>query len=521
VGTALTTSAKFAVIAKSPLTNRFNDAMASSTFALRGKGLGVDALIITGAVSEPAVLLVEEDTFRLVQWQHEPEVTIPTLEVQLSATFGKAWAFGVVGAAGQNGVRFASMSFGGRHAGRGGHGALLGSKNLVAIGVNGTHPTTVAHPAEVNRLAKSLAHQSQGDATAKYRELGTISNWDTFQRLNRLPTRNFQVGQFEEAEMLSHTHWAKGQGVERASCAACTIGCEHRFKTTSGGTTRLEYESLFALGSLLGISDRDAVLAAARLCDDYGLDTISTGGTIAFAMECSARGFIHDAIPFGCTDSVLSLIHQIVTRTGLGAVLAEGTRRAAEFIGGSASAFACHVKGLELPGYEPRQLPAMALGLAVGTRGADHNRSSAYEVDFSPSTRHAQSRAQAVVAAEDRATLFDSLILCKFLRGVFTEPFTETAELLRAVTGWDVEAEELRSSCRLILDAKKRYNVREGWEPSEDTLPQRFFDEALPGTGHTTGLDRTLLQSDIEAYNLARGWDHSGWPSEANADLLN
>src|SRR5262249_46477664 len=273
---------------------------------------------------------------------------------------------------------------------------------------------------------------------------------------------------------------------------------------------RLEYESLFALGPLCGVSDRDAILRAARLCDDLGIDTISAGATVAFAMECSERGLIPDALPFGRGDTVLSLLEQSATRTGLGLLFADGTRRAAIAIGGEAPDFAPHVKGLELPGYEPRALQAMALGFAVGTRGADHNRSGAYEADFSANADrlHGDDRsALLAIETEDRAALIDSLILCKFLRGVFADIWAESAELLAKVTGWEVTADELRSVARRVVTARKLFNIREGWTPAEDTLPKRFLTTALPaGTAPGATLTAAELQSMIRTYNTARGW---------------
>src|SRR5207244_7402580 len=205
-----------------------------------------------------------------------------------------------------------------------------------------------------------------------------------------------------------------------------------------------------------------AVLRAARRCDDLGVDTISAGATIAFAMECAERGLLREeGLRFGDADAVLDLLGRIARREGLGALLAEGSRRAAEVVGGEASDFAPHVKGLELPGYEPRALQTMALGFAVGSRGADHNRSGAYEVDFSARADRLNGSPEAArlaVETEDRAALMDSLILCKFLRGVFTDLFAESAELLQHVTGWDVTADDLRTVARRIGTPTNTFN---------------------------------------------------------------
>jgi aldehyde:ferredoxin oxidoreductase len=276
---------------------------------------------------------------------------------------------------------------------------------------------------------------------------------------------------------------------------------------------------------MCGVSDPDAVLEASRRCDELGLDTISAGGTIAWAMECAERGLI-DApwLRFGDAGALLRALAEIGAREGLGALLAEGSRAAAESVGHGSAAFAPHVKGLELPGYEPRTLQAMALGLAVNARGADHNRSGAYEADLSG--RHdrlagGSAHVAAAVATEDRAAVMDSLILCKFLRGVFADPFPEWARLLATVTGWDADGAELEATARRIVLAKRAFNAREGWRRADDTLPERFLEEPLEmSSGRQARLTRDRLNAMIQEYYEARGLDPSGLLAEEQlADL--
>lgn len=514
VGTPLTTSAKFAVVAKSPLTERFNDALSSSHFALDARKAGCDAIVITGACSCPSVLVIDDGTIHI-----EPAADLWGLSAQeveeiLVRLLGPRFSNAVIGPAGENLVRYATISHASRHAGRGGLGAVMGAKRLKAVAVAGTQRVPVADPAAVVAIAKDLSVRSFGPATAKYRELGTVANLLTFNRLSALPTRNFQQATFEGAAYLGGDQPTSSLRVVRRSCAACTIGCEHIYRTAEGGQVRLEYETLFALGSLCGIADRNAVLEAARKCDRLGLDTISAGATIAFAMECSERGLLDaGGLRFGDADRVLELLEQIAHRQGLGDLLAEGTRRAAARIGGGSADFAAHVKGLEMPGYEPRTLQTMALGLAVGTRGADHNRSGAYEADFSERADRLHGNpesARLAVETEDRAALLDSLILCKFLRGVFSDLFAECAALLRPVTGWDITAEELRTITRRVVTAKKLFNIREGWTAAEDTLPNRFLSLSVPINGGDAGLSTESLQAMIDAYYQTRGWAANG-----------
>jgi aldehyde:ferredoxin oxidoreductase len=280
---------------------------------------------------------------------------------------------------------------------------------------------------------------------------------------------------------------------------------------------RVEYENLFALGPLCGIDDPDAVLAASQRCDQLGLDTISAGGTIAFAMECAQRGLLEaEWLMFGDGDALLRALNEIGCGTGLGRRLAAGSRRLAQQIGQGAIDFAPQVKGLEIPGYEPRALQTMALGFAVGTRGADHNRSSAYEVDFSDRVdrRHlTPADVHLAVESEDRAALMDSLILCKFLRGVFDDFYEEAATMLNLVTGWDLTAGELRQTAARIVTAKKLFNIRAGWRPEEDTLPARFLDRPLPGDDRAL-LTEQRLRAMVSAYNVHRDWSPEGWISD-------
>jgi aldehyde:ferredoxin oxidoreductase len=266
------------------------------------------------------------------------------------------------------------------------------------------------------------------------------------------------------------------------------------------------------------VSDPDAVIAASSRCDELGLDTISTGGTIAWAMECVEKGLI-DApwLRFGDAEALLRAIDEIGTRAGLGDLLAEGSRAVARVVRQGSDKFAPHVKGLELPGYEPRTLQAMALGLAVNARGADHNRSGAYESDLSgvhDRLSGGEPHVAGAIETENRAAVMDSLILCKFLRGVFEDPFPEWAALLNLVTGWDVDADELATTARRIVVAKRLFNLREGWTREEDWLPDRFLSESLElESGRTATLTPDRLDGMISAYYRRRGLEETGVPS--------
>lgn len=529
-GTRVTTTAKFAVVTKSPLTGFVADSLSSSHFALELKRLGVDALVITGQAPALSYVFIDGEQADILPAMHLKGLAPGPAQarIRLELRRPSAW-IASIGMAGERRVRFATISNEGRHAGRGGVGAVMGAKNLKAIALSGARDTPVADPRGLEVIADRLRRRSLGSVTDKYRRLGTVANLAVFNRLGALPTRNFQQATFEHADALSGETLTENSFTRRHGCASCTIRCERLFASGADeGGQRLEYETLFALGPLCGIKDPKVVFEAARLCDHYGLDTISTGGTLAWAIETSDRGLLrepaHCNLRFGDGEGLLSLIHAIGTREGLGDLLAEGSRRAAAAIGGSSSDWAMHVKGLELPGYEPRSLKTMALGLAVSPRGACHNRSGAYEADFSGEVdrlRADSQRGAIVAASEDFAAVLDSLIVCKFLRKCFEDFYADAAEIVSRVTGWDYTAGELRAAGERIHTLKKVFNIRERWQPADDWLPARLLEEPLSsGVAKGVGLPAADLRGMIRSYYLARGWDASGFVPESKMQEL-
>src|SRR5918992_1405851 len=520
VGTPLTTTAKYAVVTKSPLTGFIADSLSSSYFALELKRLGVDALVITGRSPTWMYLAIDCGRVFFQEATHLIGKSATETDSLLRAESNNpSLRVAAIGLAGENGVRFATISNDGRHAGRGGVGAVMGAKHLKAIAIRGDTNTAVADSNGVAQFASAMRQKSIGTMTAKYRQIGTVANLAVFNRLGSLPTRNFQHSTFAHAENLSGESLTENNFSRRNGCAACTIRCERLFRSLDGQDQRLEYETLFALGPMCEIAEPHVLLQAARLCDDCGLDSISTGATIAWAMECAEKGLLPQAsalgLRFGEAGAFLKVIPMIAERTGLGELLAEGSKRAASMVGRDAEEWAMHVKGLELPGYEPRSLKTMALGLAVSPRGACHNRSGAYEADFSGAVNrfHGDSGRGALVAAsEDFAAGLDSLIVCKFLRKCFTDFYGEAAELLSTITGWTYSEIELRRDGERINTIKRLFNQREGWQPQDDWLPPRLLSEALP-TGVAQGVTLTAgeLRQMIRGYYQARQLDENGF----------
>ncbi|MAG37531.1 MAG: aldehyde:ferredoxin oxidoreductase [Dehalococcoidia bacterium] len=528
VGTPLTTTSKFTVAARSPLTGFIGDSLSSSHLALELKRSGLDAVVLLGASERWLTVAVSwlgppeaEPTVRFLDATELLGCDTTSTASAVRAQLGRHWRVATIGPAGEALVRYATISNDGRHAGRTGTGAVMGSKRLKALALLGGWSMAVAHPDELMVTANRLRECSLGPDTAKYREVGTVGNLLTFDRLGTLPARNFQQATFDGAERLSGERLHTDRRVRRTACANCTIGCEQLFSTSDEEQTRrLEYETLFALGPLLGVDDPDFVLSLAARCDDLGLDTISTGGTIAWAVEGAERGVLdRDTLDgmelnFGNKKAIATLVERIGRREGVGHLLGEGSRRAADRLGLGSDTWAMHVKGLELPGYEPRSLKTMALGLAIGSRGACHNRVPTYEADLSTRVDRLStddSRGQLAAEAEDREAVMDSLILCKFVRKCLDNSLADAAQFWRLVTGWDVDAAEVGTVGARISTLKKVYNEREGWRREDDTLPPRLLTEPLSdGPASGTALTQEELDAMIASYYAARGWTADG-----------
>ncbi len=529
VGSRLTTSSKFAVLTKSPLTGYIGDSLSSSFMATELKKTGCDALIITGKSEYPCLLSIDDGEVAFLDADALLGLGTLDTEVAVKQRLGHRTRVASIGPAGENLVRFASITNdGGRQAARTGPGAVMGSKNLKAIAVRGTQSVPVYDSDALNAIGDDLTLRSLGPATEKYRTLGTMANVSVFNSLGTLPTRNFQRSTFDGAESVSAEQFHESNFVKNAHCANCTIGCEKILVTSDKGKKaqgRMEYESAFALGPLVGVADGNTVIRASTLCDELGMDTISVGATIAWAMECFERGIMNledtDGIDlrFGSDEELLQCIRLIAERKGIGNLLAEGSLRASQTVGRNSDAWAMQVKGLEMPGYEPRSLKTMALGLAVSTRGACHNRSSAYEADFSKRVNRLEvddERGRITAEGEDFSAVLDSLIWCKFLRKAFTDLYEESAEIYRHITAWDMTSDELRVAGERINNLKKAFNIREGWTRDDDSLPGRIFDEVLPtGVVKGVGLSRLELDAMVRSYYRARGWAEDGTISSA------
>lgn len=525
-GTIIPTSNKHAVATKSPLTGLIGDSISSSFWSLALKRTGFDALVVKGIAESPTYLFIDNDIVHFKRAEHLWGKGSPETEHCIRSDIGdNRVRVASIGPGGENLVRYACITNdSNRQAGRTGTGAVMGSKKLKAIALRGTRPITVSNLDEVERVSIDLIHKAEGPATEKYRVLGTPGNILVLNRLSALPTRNFQQSSFEKAESVSGENLAEHYLTKVMACATCPVACGHIYTVAEGaysGTQwELDYESLFALGPLCGVDHIPGILKAAELCDYYGIDTISTGGCVAWAMECFEKGLLSGEdtegidLKFGNHAALVEVIKKIGDRSGIGNLLADGVSIASSRLGRNSEHWAMHSKGLEFPGYDPRAMKTSALGFAVGLRGACHNRTPAYEVDMSGEVDRFKGelgRGSKTKEKEDFAAVLDSLIICKFIRKCFGDFYSEAAYLYTQATGMDLTPSELAAAGERINNIKKAFNIREGWKPGDDWLPPRLFSDPITdGEGKGTVVTEEELRLMIDDYYKARGWTAEG-----------
>jgi len=519
-----------AFVSKSPLTNGVGEAKSHGYFGADLKRAGYDAVIFKGRSEKPVYVWVDDDAIQLMDakhlWGKSPMETEETVREELGDWYIRVAA---IGQAGEKLSRVAAIiNDTTRAAGRTGMGTVMGSKNMKAIAVRGTKDIGVAKPDEFLEFAKVLHERMKGPAAAKYRTLGTPLNVLVHNSLGALPTRNFTNATFEGAEKVSGEYLNERFVAKIEGCSSCAMRCEHVAVVPEGpykGTTaRVEYEPLWSLGPNCGVDHLDAVIKAMDLCNIYGLDSLSTGNIVGFAMDCYEHGILTKEdtggldLSFGNAEAVVEMVKRIGTREGLGDILAEGVKRAAEKIGKGAEKYANHIKGLEMTGYDIRGLKTAAIGYAVSFRGADHNRHGAYGLDLGGKVNRfkvEKGRGKMVIDIEDLYTVIDSLIVCKFSRGTYFDGFKDLARLYTLVTGIDMTPEELRMAGERISNLGRLFNTREGFTRKDDHLPAKVMSTPIPDDTVSKGSYITQEELDfmLDDYYEARGWTREGFPT--------
>lgn len=517
-------------VSKSPQTFGMGESKAHGTFGTELKRAGYDAVIIRGKAEKPAYMWIDDDSVQILDasklWGKSPSETEDAIREELGDYYIRVAAIGV---AGEKLARIACViNDKTRAAGRTGMGAVMGSKNLKAIAVRGTHDVNVAKLDEFMEYVKEFHERMKGPATQKYRALGTPENVLVHNKLSCMPTRNYNNSQFEGAEKVSGEVLNEKYVAKVIGCSSCAMRCEHMCVVEEGPykstMTRMEYESLWALGPFCGVDRLDAILKAMDLANYYGVDSISVGVIVGFAMDCYERGILTkeemDGIDahFGNAEAMVQLVEKIGKREGIGNVLAEGVKVAAQKIGKGADRLACHIKGVEVTGYDLRCLKTAALGFAVSFRGADHNRHGAYAFDVKGKVNRLiaeKGRGKMVKDMEDVYNLIDSFIVCKFSRGTYYKELPDMAKLYSLVTGFDVTPEELKLTGERIQNIARIYNLREGLGRKDDNLPYKVMHEPIPDDGPSKGAFVTQAELDLllDDYYESRGWSHEGVPS--------
>ncbi len=519
-----------AFVSKSPATFGIGEAVAHGTFGAEMKRAGYDAVILKGKAEKPVYLWIDDDAVQLLDASHlmgkSPAETEDAIKDELGDYYIRVAAIGL---AGEKLSRIACIiNEKTRAAGRTGLGAVMGSKSLKAIAVRGTRDIVPAKPDEFMDMVKEFHERMKGPATQKYRTLGTPENVLVHNALHCMPTRNYNNAHFEGADKVSGEVLNEKFVAKIIGCSSCAMRCEHMVVIPEGsykGTmTRMEYETLWALGPYCGIDKLDAIIKGMELCNYYGIDAISAGVIAGFVMDCYENGILSQTdlggidAHFGSSEALIQLLEKMGKREDIGDILAEGVRIAGQKIGKGAEKLAQHIKGLEVTGYDLRCLKTAALGFAVSFRGADHNRHGAYAFDVKGKVdrlKAEKGRGKMVRDMEDVYALIDSFIVCKFSRGTYYKEMADMAKLYSLVTGIEMSPEELKKSGERINTVARLINIREGLGRKDDTLPWKVMNVPIPDDGPVKGAVVTQEELDLllDDYYESRGWTLEGVPT--------
>jgi len=490
-GTKMVGASRFGVYSKSPLTNFYADSYSGGYVAPQIKKCGYDAIIIRGASDSPVYLEISDTgvEFRKAEhlWGKDTYETESSVLSEVNVNGAQAI---VIGPAGENLVRFACIENNyWRSAGRCGMGAIMGSKKLKAIVFHGRKNCEIADEELMDSYVREFIKKARNNAGV----------------------RNYQ--KYDNWENISAEHLISNCKVKPKACYRCLLACGNLTEITKGKHKGLkiegpEYETIYAFGGLCKIGDIGEIAYLNDLCDRLGMDTISAGNLISFCMELSRRGKIQEKIEYGNPEKVQDLLWKIARREGIGDILAEGIKYASKTW--RSEDIAIHVKGLEPAGYDPRVLKGMALGYATSPRGACHLTATFYKAELSgiidPET--VRGKAKLFIDYEDRLTIFDTLILCRFLRDVVQ--WDDLTVILKATTGLSYKKEQLKEIAEDITTLRRLFNIREGLTKEDDLLPERMFKEARKDDGKVLRKEEFLFM--LNDYYKLRNWDTEGKP---------
>ena len=525
-------SGRSGVGAKSPLTNGWGDSQAGGFWGAELKRAGWDAIIIEGKAANPVYLWINGDKVEIRDASHLWGKATLEVERQIQDELGdKRVRVTQIGPAGEKLVRFAGIANDLTHFhGRNGHGAVMGSKMLRAIAVRGHQAVPLANPEKVREVSRWLVDNYKV-LSAGMTANGTANGIPGLNDDGILPTRNFKEGQFEGYMDIAGETMTETILSGRDNCYACPINCKREVKVgppynvdpVYGGP---EYETIGALGSLCGINDLKAIAKGNQICQAYGLDTIGTGNSIAFAMECFERGILSKKdtggieLKFGNAEAMMTMVGMIAKREGLGDVLAEGTKRAAEKIGHGAINYAMQIKGQEIPMHEPRGKVALGIGYAISPTGADHVHNM-HDTAFTAEGRSMEELRELGIQetlprlelSPAKVRMFQAVSnwihfkncahVCAFI------PFdhSQIRDIVNGATGWNTSVFELMKVGERALALARVFNAREGYTAEDDIIPERFYEAFTSGPLRDKKIDRETMRQAIQTYYKMAGWD--------------
>ncbi|MDY7041004.1 MAG: aldehyde ferredoxin oxidoreductase family protein [Chloroflexota bacterium] len=535
-GTLAPTGCRSSVCGRSPLTGIWNESNVGGYWGAELRFAGFDGVVVSGRADAPVYLWIHDGTVELHPAGELWGLDCFELREQLRAATGPRAEIACVGPAGENGARLASVIFIGRlerAAGRGGMGAAMAAKNLKAIAVRGTSRPEYADAAALRAQVKN-DNAAIREESVSLSLLGTAGGVPATEATGDLPIKNWLLGSWPEgAQTTSGQHMFEVYPPQHTHCFSCPIGCGKNIEIQAGPYAGVaghapEYETLGAFGAMLLNPDVTVIAKANELCNRYGLDTISTGSVIALAMEAHEKGLLSADqtvgldLTWGNAEAIVTLVEQIARREGLGDLLADGVRVAAEQLGPEAEEMSIHVKGLALPMHDPRAFVDMAANYATANRGACHLESLSYWRGYGlewPGWGYAgpydrldsTGKGRVAYDFQNYMSVFNPLGICKFIVKGRVEPAT-VARWVGLSTGWDLEADSLLLLGEKLFNLRRMINIRYGIGREDDTLPRRLLTMPRP-SGAAQGI-LPDLEAMLEEYYQLRGWTADGTPSE-------
>jgi aldehyde:ferredoxin oxidoreductase len=525
-GTAIWGSCRYGIYTKSPQTGFYSESYSGGTVADYMAGTGFDAVMIHGTSENPVWLEIFEEGVRFHSAQdlwgldtYQTEDRVKQFVAEENPDHPRSGVV-VIGPAGENGVVFSVVENDyWRSAGRTGTGAVMGSKRIKAIAFRGKRKKEVADEKAVSGFAKELAKRGKDDAGVNaYKTMGTTALVRIMNHAGGFPTRYWHKGTFENWENISAEALHERCEVRPHACLKCFIACGRLSTVKEGRHAGLkiegpEYETIYAFGGLCEVDSIEEIAYLNDICDRLGIDTISAGNLVAFAIEASRQGKIDFKIDYGQVDAIAGLLEDMARRRGTGGILARGIKAAAKEWGMEDQAI--HVKGLEPAGYDPRVLKGMGLAYGTSDRGACHLRATFYKPELTGMIDPDQikGKAELFIEWENRLTLFDTLILCRFYRDLYQ--WEELATIVAATTGLKLSSDDMRLIAASVTDNTRRFNIREGLKVEDDRLPGRFHTEALESGKVITQNNMEIL---LREYYRNRGWDKKGIPPDDPQD---